>query len=75
MSDQLGDLVVTWRDRPASPEEVRAAITHTPTEEERQAVEELAGWFTRRYPAGADRLAYARRAYQRWMAHRPRLSE
>lgn len=27
----------------------------------------LVAWFTRRYPTGAERLAYARRAYARWM--------
>ena len=27
----------------------------------------LVAWFTQRYPTGAERLAYARRAYARWM--------
>lgn len=26
----------------------------------------LIAWFTRRYPTGAERLAYVRRATQRW---------
>ena len=34
--------------------------------EEREDVLSLVGWFRRRYPSPADRLAYVRRAYQRW---------
>jgi hypothetical protein len=30
-------------------------------------LQELIGWFRRRYPTARDRLAYARRAYVRWM--------
>lgn len=29
-------------------------------------VRALSEWFLRRYPTGAERLAYARRAYARW---------
>lgn len=37
------------------------------TEAEVAEVRALVAWFTRRYPTGAERLAYARRAYARWM--------
>lgn len=36
------------------------------TDEELAATRALVAWFTRRYPTGAERLAYARRAYARW---------
>ncbi len=37
------------------------------TEMEVAEVRALVAWFTQRYPTGAERLAYARRAYARWM--------
>ena len=46
-----------WRRRlaiPLSPEE----IEHT---------QSLVRWFCRRYPTVGERLAYARRAYKRWI--------
>ena len=42
----------------------RAAAPLTP--EEIAEPRELVAWFTRRYPTGAERLAYARRAWERW---------
>jgi hypothetical protein len=42
----------------------RAAAPLTP--EEIAETRELVAWFTRRYPTGAERLAYARRAWERW---------
>jgi hypothetical protein len=36
------------------------------TTEERVGVVALVRWFSRRYPAPIDRLAYVRRAYARW---------
>jgi hypothetical protein len=36
--------------------------------EERARTLELIDWFCRRYPTGAERLAYVRRAYRRWLA-------
>jgi hypothetical protein len=49
-----------------------AAYLATPiSEAEREEVVALIRWFRRRYPTGADRLAYVRRAYRRWtMAER-----
>ncbi len=42
----------------------RAEAPVSPAEVEE--VRALVAWFTRRYPTGADRLAYVRRAYTRW---------
>jgi formylglycine-generating enzyme required for sulfatase activity len=36
------------------------------TDAEIEDARALVAWFTRRYPTGAERLAYARRAYARW---------
>ena len=60
---RVADLV----DRVVSLEELRAA-TETPlTVDEREAILSLSRWFCRRYPTPAQRLAYVRRAYQRWL--------
>ena len=53
-------------ERRVSDEELRTALEWTPTAEEREQFRSLVDWFTRRYPTGAERLAYARRAYARW---------
>lgn len=42
------------------------------SEVEREEAVALIRWFRRRYPSGADRLAYVRRAYRRWTLSRPR---
>jgi hypothetical protein len=34
---------------------------------ELENLQELLGWFQRRYPTAKERLAYARRAYARWV--------
>ena len=50
-----------WRRRlaiPLSPEEIQ----HTQT---------LVRWFRRRYSTVGERLAYARRTYERWMGQAP----
>jgi hypothetical protein len=49
-------------------EEVNAALSVPISDAERADVLALRAWFTRRYPTPADRLAYVRRAYQRWTA-------
>ena len=63
-------------ERQLSPEEVRAALAvplAVPLgEAEEEESRSLIRWFRRRYPTPADRLAYARRAYRRWVAARPR---
>ena len=59
-------------ERQLSPEEVRAALAVPLGEAEEEESRSLIRWFRRRYPTPADRLAYARRAYLRWTAARPR---
>ena len=61
-------------DRTLSPEEVRAALIVPLGEAEEEETRSLIRWFRRRYPTPADRLAYARRAYRRWVAARPSTS-
>ena len=55
-------------ERRLTPDEVRAAIAIPLTESEREESLSLIRWFRRRYPTPGERLAYARRAYQRWSA-------
>jgi hypothetical protein len=55
-------------DRRVSAQEIRDALERPLTPDEREEGLALVRWFTRRYPTGADRLAYVRRAYQRWTA-------
>jgi hypothetical protein len=52
--------------RRLSPAEVEAYLSAPVSDDEREQVRALVGWFRRRYPTGADRLAYVRRAYKRW---------
>ena len=40
------------------------------SDEQREEILALVDWFCRRYPTGAERLAYVRRAYRRWTASR-----
>lgn len=53
-------------DRTLTASEAAAYLSAPVTDAERDEVLALARWFRRRYVTGADRLAYARRAYQRW---------
>ena len=59
-------------ERQLSPEDVRAALAVPLGEAEEEESRALIRWFRRRYPTPADRLAYARRAYRRWTASRPK---
>jgi hypothetical protein len=54
-------------DAPMPVEEFVRRAAEPPTPEEVEEVRALVAWFTRRYPTGAERLAYVRRAYARWM--------
>jgi hypothetical protein len=54
-------------NRQLSPEEWAAYVNQPLSAEERQNIEELLDWFARKYPTPAARLAYARRAYRRWV--------
>jgi hypothetical protein len=58
-------------ERRLSPEEVRAALAVPLSRAEEEESRSLIRWFRRRYPTPAARLAYARRAYQRWAAAQP----
>lgn len=58
------------RDRQRSPEEIAAYLGAPVTAAEREDTLALVEWFTRRYPTGAERLAYVRRAYRRWLGVR-----
>lgn len=58
-------------DRRLSPDEFRAALAVPLGAAEEEESRSLIRWFRRRYPTPADRLAYARRAYRRWMSARP----
>lgn len=51
---------------PATAADVRRALEQPIGAEEREEVRSLIQWFTRRYPAAEDRLAYVRQAYARW---------
>ena len=52
--------------RQLSQAEARAYLDAPLTEAEREGVLELARWFRRRYPTPVERLAYVRRAFERW---------
>jgi hypothetical protein len=54
-------------ERTLTAEEVRAALAVPIGEAEAEETRSLIRWFRRRYPTPADRLAYARRAYRRWV--------
>ena len=58
-------------ERQLSPEEVRAALAQPLGAVEEEESRSLIRWFRRRYPTPAERLAYARRAYRRWLAAAP----
>lgn len=54
------------QQRTLSTEEATAYLTAPVSDAERAQAFELVRWFRRRYPTGAERLAYARQAYRRW---------
>ena len=54
-------------ERQLSVEEVRSALEIPIGDQEREEVLSLVDWFVRRYPTPAERLAYVRRAFQRWI--------
>jgi hypothetical protein len=62
-------------DRPLSPTAAKTYLETPISDAEREDVLALRRWFTARYPTGAERLAYVRRAYLRWTnrSHQPRL--
>jgi len=60
-------------DRRVTAEELEASLRTPLTDDEREEILSLVRWFRRRYPTGAERLAYVRRAYARWAAHLTRV--
>lgn len=60
-------------ERRLSAEEARAALAIPLGPAEEEDARALIRWFRRRYATPAARLAYARRAYERWAAARPAL--
>lgn len=58
-------------DRQLTPEEVRAALAIPISPEELEENRSRILWFCRRYRTPAARLAWARRAYRRWVAAFP----
>lgn len=53
-------------ERHLTPDEARGYLETPVSPTEREEVLALVRWFQRRYPTGAERLAYVRRAYRRW---------
>lgn len=53
-------------NRTVSVAEMRAYLDAPISDFEREQILELARWFRERYPTGAQRLHYVRRAYARW---------
>ncbi len=58
--------LVAESERQLSRGEVAAYLEAPVSDEERADVRGLVAWFRGRYTTGAERLAYARRAYRRW---------
>jgi hypothetical protein len=52
-------------------EELERALNRDIPAAEREEVEALIRWFTRRYPTPEERLAYVRQACARWRASGP----
>jgi hypothetical protein len=66
MTAETRDRISRLVDRRVSSAELREALEAPLSDAEREEILALARWFTRRYPTGAARLAYVRRAYARW---------
>lgn len=62
----LRDRLRAVAERRLSSAEAEAYLRTPISDAERESVIEQVRWFLRRYPTGADRLAYVRRAWQRW---------
>lgn len=69
--DSAGALATIRRlvDESLSPSAARAYLEAPVSDAEREEIVSLVRWFRRRYPTGADRLAYVRRASRRWRRH------
>ena len=58
--------VLELSERRLTKEEFDAYVNAPMSEAEAEGIRQLIVWFRRRYPSPAERLAYARRAYDRW---------
>ena len=72
MTDERRAALAAEIDRRVTPDEAAAYLAAPISDAEREDVLSLVRWFTRRYPTGAERLAYVRRAYRRWTSAAPR---
>jgi hypothetical protein len=63
--------VLEAADRQVTAAEAAAYLAAPISDAERDEAVALIRWFRRRYPTGAERLAYVRRAYRRWTRSRP----
>jgi hypothetical protein len=70
LSPDARDRLRAESERQLTPAEVEAYLSAPISDAEREDVRALVEWFTRRYPTGAERLAYVRRAYKRWQRGR-----
>ena len=62
-----GDRPQAWNNAARlSPVEAQEYLDAPVSDAEREQLQELVAWFTRRYPSPLERLAYVRRAYARW---------
>lgn len=66
LSDAAKAQIDALSERRLSAAEVRAYLATPMSEDERAEIVDLVRWFQQRYPTGAERLAYVRRAYARW---------
>lgn len=66
MTPDVRERINALTERHVSTDEVSRALHDPVSAAEREDVAALIRWFTTRYPTPLERLAYARRAYQRW---------
>ena len=66
LSEETRSRLRAISERQLTAEEAEAYLSVPMSDEEREDVLSLVRWFCRRYPTGAERLAYVRRAYARW---------
>lgn len=58
-------------ERRLTAQEFNAYVNAPMSQAELEGIWESVDWFCRRYPTVLERLAYARRAYQRWKQASP----
>ena len=69
------DNLLALQNRRLSPVEAQEYLDAPISDAEREQLQDLVAWFTRRYPSPLERLAYVRRAYARWQRTRGLASE